>query len=205
MKRRYIFIGVFALLVILSSFTFFFPYSSTLQGAYRRHTGGRMGEIIFIDERENSVTVLHWSGRFIRTSHYVRRIDGDRVRFRCVGFTTGGFSLNSDPDSIEGFRLRISPTMPWPREGRPVMARDILYEVIGRRPLYDISTDPQIFNLRINGQAPDHVMVSNVRSAIPALGEEGEETTVYFWYYADFDWSFADYEFNPEDIVITFD
>ena len=203
MKRRYIFIGVFALLVILSSFANFFPYSSTLQGAYRRHTGGRMGEIIFIDEHENSVIVLHWSGRFIHISHYVRRVEGDRVRFRCTGVGSGTALLNSDPESIEQFHRMLSHT--WPRTDRPVFAQDGFYEIAGRRPLYNSSTDPNIFNLRINGQAPDHVIVSNVRSAIPALGEEGEETTIYFWYYADFDGSFADYEFNPEDIVITFD
>jgi len=181
-------------------------YYPTIQQAFWRYQGNqgaRMREIIFIDEHEDSVTVRHWTGRTISVSHFIRRVEGDEVFFKCVGITTGGMNVNSDQESINQFHGQISRISPF--SGRPVRAEDLLYTNFRRRPLYGISSDPLIYNLRINGYAPDYVMVSTVRRSVPALGEEGEYTTIYFWYFADFDWSFADDGFDPEDIVITFD
>ena len=177
-----------------------FGYYPTLQMAFFMHQDrlGRMGEITFIYEDEYSVTVDHSRG----TAHFSRKTEGGREYFRCIGWTTGGIPLNSDPESIAREQSALSLINPF--TGRPLAERT-LYRRIHRSPLHGISTDPNIFYLRINGQAPDYVGISNVRRAIPALGEEGDYTTVYFWYFADFDWSFADDEFGPEDIVITFD
>jgi len=197
---------IIVLIVMDMGDTYLEGYYPTLQQAFWRYQGNggfRMREIIFIDEHEDSVTVRHRAGSTIRVSHFVRRVEGDEVFFKCVGITTGGIPLNSDQESIDQFHGLISRVNHF--SGRPVRAEDLLYTNLHRRPLYGISTDPLIYNLRINGYAPDHVMVSTVRRANPRFGEEGDYTTIYFWYFADFDWSFADDGFDPKDIVITFD
>ena len=73
-----------------------------------------------------------------------------------------------------------------------------LFENLGRTPLHGISTDIKVYNLIINGQVPDYVIVSHVRMGNRFFGIDGEETTVYFWYFSDF-------QFEPGDeIIITF-
>jgi len=175
-------------------------YYRSMQMAFFMHPDrlGRMGEIIFIDEHEDSVSVLHTHG----VAHFSRKTRGDMEYFRCIGWSTGGIPFTSDPEWIGYWQRRLSNISPF--TDRPIEERT-LYRSINRTPLHGFSTDPNIFYLNINGQAPDYVIVSNVRPPIRALGEEGEEVTVYFWYFADFDWSFAEGDFGPEDIVITFD
>jgi len=169
----------------------FYP---TMEEAFRRHSGssGRMGEIIFIDEHEDSVTVRHWVGDVIYVSHYVRKIEGDNVLYHCVGVSQGGIPLDFTPESIDRYHHILSMALRDAGHHR----RDLLYLSLNRRPLHGISTDSNIFNLRINDQAPDHVMLSNVAPAGPVFGEE---TNIYFWYFSNF-------RFEPGDeIIIAFE
>jgi len=208
-KRRFKLKKIHVIIILLIGIIYIvgstYGYHLTVQRAFFWHfsTGSAtMDEIIFIDEHEDSVTVRHWSGRSIYVSHYTRRVVLGIPFYRYTGYTMNSFILNPNPESVAFQQRDLSQVT---TSGRPFFARDNLYSRINRRPLHGVSIDPVIHNLRINGHVPDHVGVSNVRRANPMLGEEGDEVTVYFWYFADFDWSFADDGFDPEDIVITFD
>ena len=189
-------------------------YFPTMEAAFRyryrdtrgggRLAGGRtpgIGEIIFIHDHEDNVTVYHRWGTAAFLSHFIRVVDGEQEFFRCVGISTGGTRLSSDPELIAQNEWIISHFLFGPdgRFGdRIPSSATILQERIGRVPLHGISTDPNIFNLTINGQTPDYIVVSNVRPPIRALGEEGDEVTVYFWYFSDFQFTEGD------EIVISF-
>jgi len=176
-----------------------FEFRSTLEEALGRREG--MIEVIFLDEHEDNGTIFYaapnWLGQtFHHVSHFVRKTQGDDVIYAVISTQTGGGSpLSSNPESIELHRRLISGRLP---PGDNPLFIDAVYRTINRRPLYGISQDPNIFNLNINGQAPDHVMVSNVRPARRALGEEGDMVTIYLWYFADFQFKEGD------EIVISF-
>ena len=160
-------------------------FHPTLEQAFGRREG--LGEVIFIDEHEDSVTVFHripnWLGQYIsHTSHYIRIVQEGEKLYSRTSVATGGFILSNDQESIETHKRLINNSL----------ARDVLYQRIGRRPLYGASRDPEIRNLVINGQHVDYVVEYVV--SIPRYGE----TVFYFWYFSDFHFTAGD------EIVISF-
>ena len=178
---------IFVQLAIIASQPRFY---TTLERAFFWREFSLMGEITFIDEHEDSVTVRHVSrtSGLAGVAHFMRKVENDAVLFSCVGVTSGGIPLNSDVDSIKQYQIILSSIYRY--VGHPRFDTiSALSERINRNPLYGLSSDSNIHNLRINGQAVDYVIVSNVH----------ETHTVYFWYFSDF-------QFEPGDeIVITFD
>ena len=192
-------IAVFVLYFNVYSQPRFYP---TIEEAFRRRSGSggdRMGEIIFIDEHEDSVTVLHWTRSTtpwardnINLSNYIRVNIYGEYFFRCVSVARGSIALNPNPESIEQFQRSPHPELL--NVGHPRW--DIsLYAVINRRPIYGVSHDSRIYNLHINGQPVDFVTVLREYSYSRAFGY----VTTYWWY-------FSDLQFEPGDeIIITFE
>ena len=168
-------------------------FYSTMEEAFINHPENQeshIGEIIFIDEYEDSITVLGSTGPYDNhVSHFMRKIQDNEVFFSYVNVPTISIiPLNFDQRSIEQFQ--------WSLSVRPFFSKSsILCRSINRRPLYGISHDSKVYNLKINDQSVEYVVVLNEQIDHEIYGE----VTVYFWYFSDFN-------FEPgDDIVISFD
>jgi len=160
-------------------------YHPTIERAFADHSAGsrNFGEVLFIDEHPDSVTVFHRARRSY-ISHYSRDVREDGDWYLCVGVGTGGGDLIKwGWISIESSQSSIYNSLK--------LVAEVYYERIGRRPLYGASHDPIIHSLRINGIPVDYVIETTNIHGDP----------LFLWYFSDF----PPFEGDREDIVISFD
>ena len=168
----------------------FYP---TIEQAFSAHAGvdrrTRMGEILFIDEDDNSVTAFH-PGRGWSVSHYIKERRDDGYWYQAIRVADGAnILIKFDHVSIEHSQEVIHAY--FSKDGVSAETVSRLYERIGRRPLDGYSHDPIIHNLSINGIPVEHVIETTNAQGNP----------LFFWYYSDFPLI----EGGPEDIIISFD
>ena len=158
-------------------------YHPTIEEAFADHSSGsrNFGEVLFIDEHSDNLTIFH-KGRGLYISHYLRDVREDGSWFQCMGVATGGPLIEAEGTSHETSQFLIYH---WHRSS------EVLYERIGRRPLYGVSYDSTIHTLRINGIPVDYV--------IETTNIDGEP--LFFWYFSNF----PPFEGDQEDIIISFD
>ena len=158
-------------------------YHPTIEEAFADHSAGsrNFGEILFIDEHSDSLTIFHRARRS-HISHYSRDVREDGIWYQCVGVATGGPNIKAHGTSLEDSQSLIYH---WHESS------EVLYEVIGRRPLYGVSHDPIIHTLSINGIPVDYVIETTNIHGDP----------LFYWYFSDF----PPFEDDPEDIIISFD
>ena len=170
-------------------------FHPTLEQAFGRRGG--MGEIIFIDEHEDSVTVFHmapnWLGQPGSTiSHFARKLQ-EEVLYSPISIATGAHDLSSSPESIEQNQQLIALRLASAYDLRDnPLSREFVYQRLNRRPLYGLSRDPAIHYLVINGQPVDYVIEYSVSTG------RYRNTPLYFWYFSDFQFAEGD------EIVISF-
>ena len=169
----------------------FYP---TIELAFSAHAGvrrgTRMGEILFIDEDDVSVTAFHTGSGEWSVSHYIKERRTDGYWYQAISVEGGGvIPIKFDHVSLEQSRAGIHSY--FNKEGLFLESTLWLYERLGRRPLYGHSHDPIIKNLSINGIPVEHVIETTNAQGNP----------LFFWYYSDFPLI----EGGPEDIIISFD
>jgi len=180
---------VLIVMIIISAISMFgctlsgVRYHPTVEAAFADHSGGsrNFGEVLFIDEQDNSLTIFH-KGRGLYISHYLRDVREDGDWYLCVGVATGGPLIEAGGTSHETSQFLIYH---WHSSS------EVLYERIGRRPLYGVSYDPIIHTLSINGIPVDYVIETTNIHGDP----------LFLWYFSDFPLL----EGSQEDIIISFD
>jgi len=146
-------------------------YYPTLEEAFRHHSGGErnMGEILFIDEHENNLTIFHKiEGRKISaffTSHYLKKDKNGQETYSCFGVSESGILLSPDLESIEQLRIRLKAFK---------LTRGTMHKMISRTPEYGFSRDEKVYNLKINKQLVDEVVELQTDSGV-----------IYYWYFSD--------------------
>jgi len=168
----------------------FYP---TIEQAFSAHAGvrrgTRMGEIVFIDKDDYSITAYHPTGYWV-ISHYIRERRADGYWYQAFGLSTGGrVDIKFDSTSIENSQELLHAYIN--TEGSLVETTEWTYQNLSRRPLWGYSHDPIIRNLSINGIPVEHVIETTNAQGNP----------LFFWYYSDFPLI----EGGPEDIIISFD
>lgn len=160
---------------------------ATIEKAFYAHSAvhrQKMGEVLFIDEFEDNLTVYHPDGDWV-ISHYTKEVRDDGYGYICQGVSNGGVPIKHKHYSDKDSQLFIHSLM---EEGE---FQSRFFERLGRRPLYGYSHDSIIHDLKINGLPVDHVFeTTNIH---------GEP--LFFWYYSDFPVITGE----PEDIIISFD
>jgi len=185
------FVAIFAILIVTFSY---FSYSSrnhffpTIEEAFahtaERGESGEFGEIFYIDEQENTITVFSLYDDQIIVTHYLtewrygERWYNNRPVFGHVmlDFHASASFMVYHAINEEGFMGR---------NNRRVR------EIFGRRPLFGTYRHDIIRNLSINGTPVDHVFEhTNERSE-----------RIFFWYISDI----PPFTGSREDIVILFE
>ena len=145
------------------------------------HFDRQLGEILFIDEQERSLSILHKANdEQLHLSHFAIEVREEGVFYACLSPTGVGQLVTvadvpdgTDMTSIDSYRRYLAsltrragvlPPIP-----RPEWA-------IGRRTLAGFANDEQIFALSINGQPVDYVL---------DLGTAENGQPLFFWYFSD--------------------
>ena len=183
---------VVALVLILSAIAFFDHRSanrffSTMEEAFAHaeENGNpqELGEVFFIDEHENTITVFSLRDDHLVVSHYMTEMRGGTRWYSGRG-TSGHVSFFPGAErSLLHFWLN--------EEGVFGGHNRNFRESFGRRPLYGIYRHDVIRNLSINGTPVEHVFEH--------INERGER--VFFWYISNI----PPFTGSAEDIVISFD
>ena len=171
------------------------PYPS-IQEAFESRSKRDMGDILFIDDNKDSVTVLHSTRKDTHTeleiSHFRKESTENGVMFSFVlqdivhEYDFGVEAGNTLPYQrrISFFIQRVDSNINTWTESNMIN--------IGRIPLNGISRHSEIHNLIVNDQRPDYIVEFTKNSGFSS------ETLMYFWYYSDFQYTPGD------DIVVEF-
>jgi hypothetical protein len=184
-KWRIIMGGLLISIIILFIIPLTFPseWQPTIREALEARVGNDANEIIFVYEDDKGATAFHpgfgWS-----VSQHKKIYENDEVSFKSISTSTGGaYILFRDFfKTIDDSKISINANL---------RNNETIYNSIGRRPLWGLSHDPIIHNLRINGIKVDYV--------IEYIDVNDE--TVFFWFFRDF----PKFEGTIDDITITFD
>ena len=192
--------------LIVSSIVFFFPrllredeahqlsqlhFYSTIEEAFTRHIGpsGTMGDILFVDEYEKGITILHWvysqqDSSYLRVSYFMKEMREDREYYAYLVTNTPAHYR-----FIESFNLLIridaDRRTQW------------YYTAIDRRPLYGLANDVKFHNLTINGQPVDYV--------IDVKSPNEDDELLLFWYISDAQVLYIPQQLTAGDVIISFD
>jgi len=148
-----------------------------------------MGEVLLVDEHRDNLTIIHRKDGAFYISHFAREIREGETWYTCIDITGGwGILIGPDFHAMET-KQRTAHTLL--RFG----ART--HERLDRKPIWGTSITEQVYDLTINGQTPDHIILLEELTEHPAWGD----VPLYFWYIADFQ---ADVN-SPSDIVICFE
>jgi len=204
-SKRIVHIRYFAVMLVVVAGTLYFTglvgtrFYPTFEQAFARHEtvfNRRVGELLFVDEHETTVTVFH-HGASIYASHFLREVQEDGTRYACVGMSQGVgpfLSVQSQRDNQRQIFTFIGETGAFAR----IHQRN--YEVLGRRPLYGTFHGEEVHNLSINGIPVEHVIFVQETMEHPMLGIVGTEN-LYIWYFSDFPVITG----SAENIVISFE
>ena len=177
-------------------------YVETLEEAFRNSPASQqeMGEILFIDVHEGSVTVFHRVEEMgmIYVSHYSKREESESNLYFCRRVQRG---TDSAPLSFTEFSIYAQKNFIYlnisSHQNRENVVIDStinlnnrFYEALGRRPLHGVSFDERVHGLMINGYPVETVIEAYY---------DGRKW--FFWYFSDFPAFYG----TVDEITITFE
>ena len=158
---------------------------------------GGMGEILFMEEFGDTLTVFHMRRNRYYLTHYLLEVRDGETWYTGVGIGRGAGFIYINPQMSNWLPIARSDVWLFIGDGVTAQrARDMRYENITRRPLYGTFAGEEVYNLSINGLYPDHIIFLREVTNIPQF----EPHPLYFWYFHDFPPFFGE----REDIVISF-
>ena len=146
-------------------------YSPTIEAAFSGYSSGEkgMGEILFIDEHENNLSIVHEKtsakGTSLFTSHYFKKEKNDRDVYLCVGVARRELMLNTDLESSKNPQMKMVSSQ---------STRKFKHKLLGRTPEDGISRDKKIYGLMIDEQLVDKV-----------IEVQSSNGSIYYWYFSD--------------------
>jgi len=174
-------------------------FFSTMEQAFANDPeGGRdFGEILFIDDHGDNLTVFHRRNNQLTASHYLRDVREDGAWYACVGVSTGGAFFYPDPDNLNSMNRQLHIHFFLNERGPGGIINEGLRDTLGRRPVHGFSHEEKIHNLTINGYSVNYVILLEEASDHPLFGE----VPLFFWYFSDLPLVSG----PAEDIVISFE
>jgi len=192
-KNTILLLVTIAIVAVFSTVSYFMLRGGgrTIEQAFLSHTAvtnRRMGDIIFIDDQSDNLTVFHPNGVW-SVSHYVRETRWNGNWYTCVGVSSGGFihiNINEDSNYIS-----IQQDIHSVLADNDFAIGSALYDRLGRRPLHGTSYNPIVNSLSINGEQVHHVLETT----------DARGNRLFFWYFSDFPLITGE----PEDIIVSFE